>query len=173
MGGQADDGRGLGRPRVPFAARRAAKGAVLLAVVLAVMAAVLATPAPAQVSGFNPPDYVFEEGGTVVIDGDAKTDCRSFASFLEDGYFESGDTSAGARRVLEQCEEAGLLDSGSGTPGASASPSAASTPPGTSAANEEDEGLPETGGPALAVLLVVSGVVAAAIGLLLARKAAE
>lgn len=91
--------------------------------VLAVMAmAVVAAPALAQTSGGDPPDYVLEEDGTVVIDGDGGTDCRSFASFLEQGYFEPqpGDPSQQAQSILEQCDEAGFLESGEGTKSAPA-----------------------------------------------------
>lgn len=75
----------------------------VLAVTVMAMAAV-AAPALAQTSG-NFPDYALEGDGTVVIDGDMGMDCRSFASFLEQGYFESEDISPGARRVLDRCEE--------------------------------------------------------------------
>ena len=92
----------------------------VLAVTVMAMA-VVAAPAPAQTSGGNPPDYVLEEDGTVVIDGDAGTDCRSFASGLEQGYFEPpGDPSQQAQSILEQCEEAGFLESGEGTKSAPA-----------------------------------------------------
>ena len=50
----------------------------VLAVTVMAMAAV-AAPALAQTSGGDPPDYALEEDGTVVIDGDGATDCRSFA----------------------------------------------------------------------------------------------
>ena len=56
----------------------------VLAVTVMAMAAV-AAPALAQTSGGDPPGYALEEDGTVVIDGDGATDCRSFASFLEQG----------------------------------------------------------------------------------------
>ena len=122
----------------------------VLAVTVMAMAGV-AAPALAQTSGGDPPDYVLEEDGTVVIDGDGATDCSSFAAFLEQGYFEPGNNPAQAQSVLEQCEEAGLL------------------PPGASAANGKGGGLPDTGGPDLLVLLGVSGVLAMAGGLLALR----
>lgn len=81
------------------------------------------------------PDYAFDDG-TVVIEGDAATTCPSFAAFLGQGYFESGDVSAGAQRVLGRCVEAGLLD-----------PEVAA-----SAAGGAGGRLPETGGPSPAVL---------------------
>jgi hypothetical protein len=116
MRGEVDSSRGSGRfrpsirtnPAAGPTGGKTAKAAVLLAVLLA--AAVAAAPALAQTS-YDAPDYALEEDGTVVIDGDGVTDCRSFALALEQGYFESGDLSAGAQRVLNQCEEAGLLSS--------------------------------------------------------------
>ena len=130
---------------------------VLAVTVMAV--AVVAAPAPAQTSG-GFPGYVLEEDGTVVIEGDAGTDCASFASFLEQGYFEPGGISPGAQRVLDQCVEAGLLDPGLANP--------AGAP-----ASGEGGGLPETGGPDLpALLLAVLGVLATT-GVLLARKAGK
>ena len=126
-----------------------AKGSILPAAVLvvAVMAAAVAsTPALAQTS-YDAPDYVLEGDGTVVIDGDGATDCRSFALFLEEGSFESGDTlSAGARRVLEQCVEAGLLEAEL-----------------AASAGAPAEALPDTGGPGLPALpAAVAGLVSAA-----------
>ncbi len=132
----------------------------VLAVTVMAMAAV-AAPALAQTSGGDPPDYALEEDGTVVIDGDGATDCRSFASFLEQGDFEppAGDPSQQAQSILEQCEEAGLLPSGGTTPSAPASSEA-------SAANGKGGGLPDTGGSTLPALLGVSGVLAMTGGLL-------
>ena len=136
-----------------------AKGPVFLAAVLATMAvAFLAAPALADVAGGGDiPDYALQEDGTVLIDGDLATDCRSF----DGGPIPPADGDPDreqARRVLEQCEEAGLLDSGRGDPGASA-------------VNGEGGGLPDTGGPDLPALLFVAVLVAAAGGLL-ARKLA-
>lgn len=111
---------------------------------------VTVTPALAQTSG-NAPDYVLKEEGTVIIDGDGATDCTSFAFFLEQGTFESGNISPGAQRVLEQCEEAGFLNS-----------------EGVSAVDGESETLPETGGSGL-TLTLAAAVLASG---LLARKAA-
>ena len=112
------------------------KRLLAVASILAVgLATLVAAPAPAQVSG-DFPKYAFEQDGTVVIDGDMAVDCRSFASFLGEGYFESGDISPGARPMLEKCEEAGLLSPENATPGAS--PSA----------------LPDTGGLGFPVALV-------------------
>lgn len=127
-------------------------------------------PAVAQTSG-GFPDYVLEKDGTVVIDGDGATDCTSFASFLEQGSFESGEISPGAQRVLEQCEEAGLLPSGGTSPGASSGvPEGAEKPSEALVTDGEDGGLPDTGGPNLpALLLAVLGVLTM-MGGLLARK---
>lgn len=156
---------------------KTAKGAVLLAAVLAVTVmavAVAAAPALAQTSG-NLPDYVLEEDGTVVIDGDFATDCPSFALALEEGYELAGNPER-AQAVLEQCEEAGLLPSGgtipSASPGTSASASAG-VPAGSSASGGGGGGglLPDTGGPDLPALLVVSGVVAMTSGLLAGKVA--
>ncbi len=131
----------------------------VLAVTVVAMA-VVAAPALAQTSG-NFPDYVLEEDGTVAIDGDMGMDCRSFASFLEQGDFEppAVNPSRQAQSVLEQCEEAGLLPSGGTTPSAPASSEA-------SAANGKGGGLPDTGGSTLPALLGVSGVLAMTGGLL-------
>jgi hypothetical protein len=128
----------------------------VLAVTVVAMA-VVAAPALAQTSG-NFPDYVLEEDGTVAIDGDMGMDCRSFASFLEQGDFEppAVNPSRQAQSVLEQCEEAGLLPSGGTTPSA----------PASSEANGKGGVLPNTGGPTLAALLGVSGVLAMTGGLL-------
>ena len=129
------------------------KGAILPASVLVVAvmaAAVVSTPALAQTSD-PAPDYVLEKDGTVAIDGDGATDCRSFASFLKEGSFESGDTlSAGAQRVLEQCVEAGLLEAELAA--SAGAPATASPLSEGSAANGEDGGLPDTGGPDLPAL---------------------
>jgi hypothetical protein len=135
--------------------------------VTAMAMAVAAAPALAQTSG-GFPDYVLEEDGTVVIDGDGATDCPSFAAFLEQGDLEppAGNPSQQAQRVLEQCGEAGLLPSGGTTPIAPASS-------GASAADGEGGGLPDTGGPDLPALLVVSSAVAVASGLLVRKVAAE
>ena len=131
----------------------------VLAVTVMAMA-VLAAPAPAQTSGGNPPDYVLEEDGTVVIDGDAGTDCRSFASFLEQGYFEPpGDPSQQAQSILEQCEEAGFPPAGAVLK-ASASPVASAGPDGA---------LPQTGGPSLTVPLLAAVAALLATGLLALR----
>ena len=139
--------------------------AALLAATLVVMTvvAVATAPALAQVSGGNPPDYVLEEDGTVVIDGDVGTDCASFALALEQGYELAGNPER-AQAVLEQCEEAGLLPSESTAPNAS-------VPSEVSVVNGESGGLPETGGPALPALLVATVLVVVASGLL-ARKVA-
>lgn len=146
---------------LPFAALLAT---ALMAMMTAV--AVAAAPALADITEGDPPDYVLKEDGTVVIDGDLATDCPSFAEFVPSA---DGDPDLEqAQSVLEQCEEAGLLDSGGGTPSASPSASASSE---VSAVDGEGGGLPETGGPALPALLVVAVVVVAASGLL-ARKVA-
>ena len=129
---------------------------MLAVTVMAMM--VVAAPAPAQTSG-GFPDYVLEEDGTVVIEGDAATDCTLFASFLEQGYFEPGGISPGARRVSDQCVEAGLLDpelaNSAGAP-----------------ASGEGGGLPGTGSPDLPALLPAVLGVLATTGVLLARKVA-
>lgn len=143
--------------------RGSLKTTAVFAVTIMVVA-VVAAPAPADVSGGDPPDYVLEEDGTVVIDGDVATDCRSFAGFQPSA---DGDPNREqARRVLEQCEEAGLLPPGSTTPSASASSE-------VSAADGEGGALPDTGGPGLAALLVVPGAAAVAGGLLARKIAAE
>ena len=80
--------------------------------------AVLAAPALADVTGVDPPDYVLEEDGTVVIDGDLATDCPSLAESVPNA---DGDPDLGqARSVLKQCEEAGFLEPGEGTKSAPA-----------------------------------------------------
>ncbi len=145
--------------------RATAKGAVLI--VAAMVAALAASPALAQTADLPgggsepPPKYAFD-GETVIIEGDAATTCSSFAAFLDQGYFESGDPSTGARRVLEQCEDAGLLAPGAvTTSGASPSGSVdASTSPGAAAADGEGGGLPDTGGLNLPVLLAALSILA-------------
>lgn len=88
----------------------------LLLVVGAVLAvAVAAAPALADVSG-DPPDYVLEEGGLVVIDGDLATDCPSFAGGVESGFLFGGVDPEQAQSVLELCRQAGLLPSGGSAP---------------------------------------------------------
>ena len=99
--------------------RALASGVVLVLVLGGCCVAVAAAPALADVTGGDPPDYVLEEDGTVVIDGDLATDCRSFASSVPRAN-DAPDLEQ-ARRVLVQCEEAGLLSSKSTTPGSSAS----------------------------------------------------
>ncbi len=113
-------------------------------------------------TGGDPPDYVLEEDGTVLIDGDLATDCRSFAGGPVPPADGDPDLDQ-ARSVVEQCEKAGLLPSESAAPSAAAS----SEVP----ADGEGEGLPETGGPALPALLVVAVAVVVAGGLR-ARKVA-
>lgn len=146
--------------------------AALLATMLAVTTAfaIAAAPALADITGGDPPDYVLEEDGTVVIDGDLATDCPSFAEFVPSA---DGDPDLEqARSVLEQCEEAGLLPSGGTTSSASdALPAGASASSEASAANGKGGGLSDTGGPNLPALLGVSGILAI-IGGLLSRKIA-
>ena len=137
---------------------RALAPVVVLVLVLGGCCVAVATaPALADVTGGDPQDYVLEEDGTVVIDGDLATDCRSFASSVpradDDPYLGQ------ARRVLAECEEAGLLPS-------------KSTNPSAPAANGRGGGLPDTGGPTLMALVGVSGVLAMT-GCLLARKILE
>lgn len=127
--------------------------------------AVAAAPAPADVTGGDPPDYVLEEDGTVVIDGDLATDCRSFAGGVPPA--DADPDLEQAQRVLEQCEQAGLLPSKSTTSSASASSEVSAVDDG------EGGGLPDTGGPGLAALLVVSSALAVASGLLVRKVAAE
>ena len=146
---------------------RALASVVVVGLVLGGCAvAVASAPALADITGGDPPDYVLEEDGTVLIDGDLATDCRSFAG----GPVPSADGDPDleqARSVLEQCEEAGLLEPGGGTPSASLSPEA-------SAADGEGGGLPDTGGPDLPALLpAVLGVLAVAGGLFARKVATE
>lgn len=130
---------------------------LLVAALMAAFATLAAAPALAQTSG-GFPKYAFDDG-TVTIEGDATTTCSSFAAFLEQGYFESGDTlSAQAQAVLKQCEEAGLLASADSVSSGSVSASSSASAPA----------LPETGGPAIPAaasalplaLLVVGGLFA-------------
>lgn len=80
-----------------------------------------------------PPDYMLDDDGTVIIDGDIAMDCRSFALSLRQGQpLENGNIQQ-AQSVLQQCEQEGLLAS-------------------------QDEGLPDTGGPPiLAIAWLSSG----------------
>lgn len=102
-----------------------------------------------------PPDYEFLEDGTVVIGGDVSGDCPSFARSFEQGLVPDKNLGQ-ARRVLEQCGEAGFL------PAALLS----------AVASGEDE-LADTGGPDLLLLLAVPSAVLMASGLLLIRKLAR
>lgn len=178
--GAADRTAGGGPPfrrvrEMKLAAKAFALAALLTAALVMTTAAAAVVDAPAladvvvEGGGGNQdpvPDYVLEKDGTVLIDGDLATDCRSFVGGpvpRADGDPDFGQ----ARRVAEQCEEAGLPPSESTTQSASAS---APAPSGTSTADgAEDRGLPETGGPALPASPVVAMVVVAASGLL-ARK---
>ena len=101
------------------------------------------------------PEYAFREDGTVVIDGDVSTDCSSFARAfkLEDNLQRNLRQ---ARSVLEQCEEAGLLDSGDATSSASANSSASASASPHAPANGGEDELPDSGGPALLTLLGTS-----------------
>lgn len=157
--------------------RARAKGAVLI--VAAIVAALAASPALAQTADLPgggsepPPKYAFD-GETVIIEGDAATTCSSFAAFLDQGYFESGEISPGARRVLEQCEDAGLLAPGSAAPGASTGGSvSASASSGGPAAGGKGAGLPDTGGPNLPALLAVLVILAMTSGFLTRSIARE
>lgn len=58
----------------------------------------------------DPVDFVLLEGGMIIVDGDTNTHCRWFASDLEQGFHRNLDQGL-ARRVLEQCEQAGLSTS--------------------------------------------------------------
>ncbi len=53
---------------------------------------------------------IVEEDGSVIIDGDVGTDCRSFALSVEQGY-DLGLTQEQIQSVLEQCRSAGFLSS--------------------------------------------------------------
>lgn len=136
----------------------------LMAMIISV--AVTVTPALAQTTDRDPPDYVFEKDGTVVIDGDVATDCPSFATFVPNA--DRDPDLEQAQSVLEQCEEAGLLGSRDSTP---STPPSASASSGVSAVDGVGGGLPETGGPAPLALLGVAIIVVAASGLI-ARKVA-
>jgi hypothetical protein len=159
------------------------KRLILLAATLATLSSIAATPSLAQTateapgSGEaiavpygeapppDPPDYVFEEGGTVTVDGDVGMSCRAFA--LSIPRADASPDLEQARSVLEQCEQAGFLPSGSvptvlptqwgqyQTPSGSGGDIAAPAPPAA---------LPNTGGPDLLLtattLLLGSGVLA-------------
>lgn len=79
------------------------------------------------------------ENGSVIIDGDVGTDCRSFALSVEQGY-DLGLTQEQIQSVLEQCRSAGFLSSpaadqyGDGVAGT------------TSASQPPTPVLPDTGG---------------------------
>lgn len=102
----------------------------VLAWVLATMSILVAAPALAQEEappqapapgaamsapdGEPPPDipdFAFNKGGFVVIDGDIGTSCLDFAQ-TEERITRSDDRERLARSVLEQCEQAGFLPSG-------------------------------------------------------------
>lgn len=100
----------------------------------------------------DPPDYVLDEYGTVIVDGDTGSDCRTFAQAREDGYFRTGEQEQ-ARSVLEQCERRGLLLS-------SGDQYAANTPARGQQTPFNRAELPATGGSSLSMLSAppVSGV---------------
>lgn len=120
----------------------------LVVATLAVLLTTATTPVLAQEEGVSdsgamgvpygeplppdPPDFVLEEDGTVIIDGDTAFDCRSFALAREDGYFRGGNQEQ-ALSVLQQCEEGGFLRQG------------------------DLQTLPDTGGPSGAALLLPAG----------------
>ena len=95
---------------------RLIKGKVILGCVLLATGLAGAAPALGQEGGayYTPegepppsvPDYAFRDG-EVYVDGDLAIGCREFAGSFEEGYDEWGDQ-AQARRVLEQCERAGM-----------------------------------------------------------------
>lgn len=175
--------------------------ALLLVVGAVLAAAVLAAPALAQVAvegggdTQDPiPDFVFEEdgvfgedGASVVIDGDVVTDCRSFAGEFAGGGVPTADADSDlgqARRVLEQCEEAGLLDSGGSAPPSSPDPATAdatatATATATAEADDEEsatasasaeaEALPDTGGVSPAPLAVLPALLLAGAGVMAVR----
>ena len=61
---------------------------------------------------FDPPDFVFQEDGTVLVDGDVVIDCLSFATYMPSA---DGDPDLEqAQSVLEQCEQGGFLSSDDG-----------------------------------------------------------
>ncbi len=93
-----------------------------------------------------PPDYRYLKG-EVYIDGDLVIGCREFAEDFEGFYDERGDQEQ-ARRVLEQCERAGL-------PGLRI--------PAEVRAEMRADALPETGGAPVMVLL--AGLLLAGAGL--------
>lgn len=106
--------------------KRLVPSTTVLAWVLVAMCTLVAAPALAQETapevpgsgaaisvapGEPPPDpvdFVFNEDGTVTIDGDTGASCRDFALLREEGYYRIGNQEQ-AQSVLEQCERAGFL----------------------------------------------------------------
>lgn len=97
-------------------------------------------------SGSGIPDYEFEDGW-VYIQGDIALDCPDFASSIDYERTPDGAVPAGVLRALDDCARAGLLSS-----------SVAASVRASSNATVGGGGLPDTGGPALRVLLVASSV---------------
>lgn len=103
-------------------AARAATTVVLLAVLLTAAAGTAlaqeadsSSGALAQPRGeppINPPNFVLEEDGTVIVDGDQVTNCRSFIIGFEQGGYDSGLRYLEAQKVIEKCEELGLSSGG-------------------------------------------------------------
>ncbi len=56
-----------------------------------------------------PSDYAYRDGA-VLVSGDSAVGCREFVEDFDEGYDEYGDQ-AQAKRVIEQCKQAGLPSS--------------------------------------------------------------
>lgn len=118
----------------------------------------------------NPPYFALERDGTVIIDGDEVTDCRSFGIGLSQWEFKDQQRGQ-ARKVLERCKQLGLSSGGDFNmanskvileiPGKS-SP----TPDNGSDAKRT---LPDTGGTSLFTFLI-SGLLLVGAGLIATRR---
>jgi len=105
-------------------------------------------------------DGEFGEAGTVVIDGDVSTNCRSFALMVQQWWYAFADDPEQRDSALRQCREAGLLPAGA--PGAGAddgTDGGAATAPG--------DVLPDSGGPPLVPVSVAGAALLLAGGWLL------
>lgn len=117
----------------------------------------------------DPPDYVLEEDGTVIVDGDVVTECSSFSINREEGLFGGFGDQELAQRVLEQCVRSGLSSSGGDL---SVGDSRVVVRPDTEASpTTSSKSLPETGGLSLTSLAgLASGLALICGGLLLRRR---
>ncbi|MGB3682501.1 MAG: hypothetical protein WA990_08430 [Rubrobacteraceae bacterium] len=64
----------------------------------------------------NPSNFVLERDGTVIVDGDEVTNCRSLGTGLEQGVQDSEVYRKEARKVLAKCRQLDISSGGDMTP---------------------------------------------------------